>query len=207
MDFFVKLKLINSSSSYGNIFIDSNGRIVKVQTLITGLHYNKKTEQYYDSSVNLGKEKASRYYPKGSILQYFRHKEGISKKDFKNEVKIQKKMSKYNISPEIYEKGFFKIGKLHFCYIVMEKMDLSLKTFMEKNSKFWSEIKEDKMTEILNIIEKLHSLGYYHGDLQPSNVCLNVKDNSITKCRLIDWFFSGKIKNDDDRKQDYNTLE
>ena len=92
MDFFVKLKLINSSSSYGNIFIDSNGRIVKVQTLITGLHYNKKTEQYYDSSVNLGKEKASRYYPKGSILQYFRHKEGISKKDFKNEVKIQKKI-------------------------------------------------------------------------------------------------------------------
>lgn len=203
MDFFTNLVPIVSKGSYGNIFTNTDGHIVKVQTLKSGIHFDKIKKIYLNGDNQITETDALLSYPQKTILWGFRHKEGISMDSFNHEVKIQCKMAHKHLSPKIYNSGTFKIAKLHFCYIEMAKMDISLKSQMEIHGRL-----HVPMDIVNEKIKKLHKLGYSHGDLQPANICLNLnKSGDIIKCRIIDWFFTKKTRTQSDFDYDYGRLK
>ena len=93
-------------------------------------------------------------------------------------------MNKHKIAPKIYEHFIIEeYNGIQFGVIVMKKLDDVLSHY---NNDIDTLIVQEK-------ISKMHSLGYYHGDLLPCNIAVNIYNGQITKCRIIDWFFSGKL--------------
>lgn len=202
-----QLKSVSSRSSYGSIFIIKHRHhrcILKLQTLKTGAHFDKVNKLYYDDRGKLVDDHIAiaKYFPKDTILYRFRHKESISKEQFEKEVDNQNFMSNYKLAPQIYEHGYVDIGSLNFAYIIMKKMDLSLKDYILKYGR-----RHLDMSIVYSKIEKMHSMGYCHGDLQPSNICFSFDHTGHIKCcRIIDWFFSEKTENTELFEYDFNRL-
>lgn len=191
---------ISSKGCYGNIWLTEDNKIVKIQSLTTNGYYNKLQDIYYDSDNNqIKKSEAIRKYYNTTFSYYFKNKQSITLDEFNNEVNNQIYMSKNHIAPKIYKYGITKYNKneLQYGIIIMKKMPYILKNYLFI----------DDMSIVIDKINKMHSLGYYHGDLQTSNIGIDVKNNKITKCRLIDWFYSNKISSDDNINHDFELFK
>jgi tRNA A-37 threonylcarbamoyl transferase component Bud32 len=188
---------ISSKGCYGNIWLTEDNKIVKIQSLKTNIHYNKVQDIYYDSNnKEIKNSEAIKKYYNTPFSYYFRNKHSITLDEFNNEVNNQIYMSKHHIAPKIYKYGITKYNKneLQYGIIIMKKMPYIL-----KNHLFI-----DDMSIVVDKINKMHSLGYYHGDLQTSNIGIDIKNGKITKCRIIDWFYSNIISSDNNIKSDFD---
>jgi hypothetical protein len=191
---------ISSKGCYGNIWLTKDNKIVKIQSLTTSAHYNKLQDAYYDSDDNqIRKSEAIRRYYNTPFSIYFKNKQSISMNEFINEVENQIYMSKNHIAPKIYKYGITKYNsnELQYGIIVMKKMPYILKDHLYIND----------MTIVINKINKMHNLGYYHGDLQTSNIGIDIKNNKIIKCRIIDWFSSNIINSDNNIESDFSLFK
>jgi serine/threonine protein kinase len=84
-------------------------------------------------------------------------------------------------------------------YIIMEKYFTTLDLF--SIDKLTLKNKKRFAMEIYNGIKQLHYLGYSHGDLKPSNICIDITSNK-NNIKLIDFGLSEKIT----QKLNYSTL-
>lgn len=100
----------------------------------------------------------------------------IRKRITRNEHKMISHLKNTDIIPEI--------SKLEYSYVTMEKYPMTLGEYIESN-----DIKSlDEILTFKNLIdeqiEKLHSIGIFHGDLHTSNIVLNPETNDV---RIIDF--------------------
>ena len=81
--------------------------------------------------------------------------------EIKKEVMLQKKASKYGISPKILDYD------INGRYIVMEKLDTTLYDIYKKQNKQLT-IKQQK--KVIRLFQKLDNCGIFHGDPNPLNI-------------------------------------
>jgi serine/threonine protein kinase len=74
--------------------------------------------------------------------------------------------------------------------------------FTEKNSMSIS-TKLNIINQIVSGINQLHSLGFYHGDLKPKNICISEDGETV---KIIDFGLSDSIENDNAELYWKNTI-
>lgn len=106
-------------------------------------------------------------------------REAKSSRTLYKEYTLQKKVSKLDISPKVYDVN--TIGK----WIVMEKMDCHLYEYMEKKGNILSKKHQDRIYEIFR---KLDEAGVFHNDANFCNYMM--KDGKVY---MIDYGFAKEI--------------
>jgi serine/threonine protein kinase len=83
-------------------------------------------------------------------------------------------------------------SELKICFIEYPFYKYDLESYLEKNPRLSLSSKLKLIKQIENGINHLHSIGYYHGDLKPKNICIS-EDGQIAK--IIDYGLCDKIDN------------
>jgi tRNA A-37 threonylcarbamoyl transferase component Bud32 len=198
LDFIKFNKVSFIGSSYGVIwdgkYKDKNA-IIKMLTLTSGIHYNKDNDKYYDKN-NIEIKYYNNLYNKKNIKPFI-HNEFIKKRsiplsDFEYELEQHKKLEEISLSPIIYDYGVsHTVDGFKYAFIVMEKWTTNVKDLLILRK---INTKEEEI--IMNIINKLHKLGYVHGDMKPNNIGVML-DNKllIEKCCFFDCYTVKEINN------------
>ena len=119
----------------------------------------------------------------------FRHRRAISRQAFLHEVTELTHLGLLNLAPKVYGYYFSDCSApIHYGFIVMEKVDCSLKEILSQRGLEKSE------EEIINqTINQMHqSYGSVHGDLQPTNI--GVYLNSVGQINRVCFFDCQKVK-------------
>jgi len=112
----------------------------------------------------------------------FKYKKPMSVDNFLEEIKMQKYLNDKGLAPKVYEHWTCNKYEVHYGFIVMEKLDCSLKQLIKKRS-----IGHDEEKIIFKMINQLHSYKIIHGDLKPSNIGVNLDSNGkIIFCCFLD---------------------
>jgi len=136
----------------------------------------------------------------------------ITSNDFYNELKIQKALVLAGIAPRVvdwWECGTEDDGG---GAMIMEAMNETVFSLLKRYDR---SVLVDIIKECINIVDKMHQLGYYHGDLHLKNIM--VRDANPGKgdyyshnyrYYLIDFGLSGYLtsKNMDLADKDFQTL-
>jgi len=183
--------VISSRSAYGLIWEGEHNNkkvVTKMIMLDTGFHYDKDNKVYKDPLNNIISENiASVYFSKNGNKPYYNtqfvHRRSMSIQNFKSEYKKQIELSAHRLAPEVYNIIYCNNYPIHYAFIVMKKMDCSLKdVILSRNN-----ISNEEWTIVNNAIDKLHKkYKYSHGDMKPSNIGINLKNNKIYSVKFID---------------------
>ena len=128
------------------------------------------------------------------VLKYLSFDNGNTEQGIRNEIKIQNEVAKINLALPVIDYWFSEEGGS----IVMDKLDYT-------TANLFTVYKSDAertliLANILAILHKLHSNGFYHGDLHLNNIMVKGKDYCF-----IDFGMSGKLdmNSDLDSKKKY----
>lgn len=91
-----------------------------------------------------------------------------------NEILIMEKLNNSNISPKIYDYFIYLSKNKHKLYIIQEKMDYSLNTWIKKGNILTT----SKKIEILNITKQLHKLKIIHNNINYNNIQVKIINNN-----------------------------
>ena len=154
-------------------------------------------EEFLTPVKNQGKQLTSddlkSYFQKNDNDPYrhieFRHRRAISRQAFLSEITELTHLGLLNLAPKVY--GYYfsdPMAPIHYGFIVMEKVDSSVKNILCRRALDQSE--EEIINQLINHMHQ--SYGSVHGDLQPSNigVYLNHKGQISKAC----FFDCQKIK-------------
>ncbi|MHB8261064.1 MAG: protein kinase family protein [Bacteroidia bacterium] len=108
---------------------------------------------------------------------YYKYSKDKRLARFNREIRAFKLVEKKGLTGiiEFFGSGLVKIGDNFYPYIVLEKAEGDLASFMEENRfAFTLNQKLTFCTNILNNIKKLHEIGIYHRDIKHDNIlCVN----------------------------------
>lgn len=193
------INVLSRRTAYGLIWIGKYEQqicVVKMIMLTTGIHFDK-TERVYrrPDGKKLDETTADKYFNHNDAKPFlhvdFRHRRSMTPEAFTKEVDDLIGLDKLGIAPKVYGYGINRSHEIHYGFIVMEKIDCSLKDIYLQRELTHS---EDKL--IRKLIDRLHDqFGIIHGDLKPSNigVYLDKSGNIIDGC----FFDCQKIKHKD----------
>ena len=128
----------------------------------------------------------------------FKHKKAMSLEYFNHEVKQLKNLSDIGMAPKLYKSWICDKYDVHYGFIVMEKYDCSLKDIIVKRK-----LTHTEKTMVDGLIQKLHNVGFIHGDMKPSNMGVRLSEKRI---KSLCFFDCSKVKDlenfsEEDRKK------
>jgi hypothetical protein len=203
-------QIISRRTCYGliwNAFLNDHECIIKMIMLTTGVHFDKNKQEYYDGlGHQLTKMETSIFFDHDDHDPFhhsqFSHRRSMTKEAFFDELCELQFLSQLEIAPKVYGYGICdRSFDIHYAFIVMEKLDCSLKDILLVRQ---LEHSESKIVQAA--IEKLHiDHGLTHGDLKPSNIGLFLDQNQKIKNCL--FFDCQKVKHKKDCTQvEFNRL-
>lgn len=198
-------EIISKRTCYGLIWAGQYNKhpcAIKMIMLTSGIHYDKNIGEYMTSSGDmLPEDQINRYFDHNDPIPFmnidFRHRRSMTPEAFLSEIDDLIGLSKLGIAPIVYGYGINLSHDIHYGFIIMEKVDCSLKDiYLSRNlSK-----KENKL--VIQAIEQLHDEhGIIHGDLKPSNIGVYLDTNR--KIQRVCFFDCQKNKH----KGDYTVEE
>jgi signal peptidase I len=197
------LNILSTNTAYGliwNAVYNNTKIVVKMIQLKSGdVYYDKDTKQYIGKN---GEITTDVYYNNNNNIPYlhskFKHRRSMTIDDFLLEVESGILFSSINLGPKIYGFGISKKFSIHYGFIIMQKLDCSIKDLYIQNNYTISNKDENK---IIKTINKLHNTyNMIHGDLKPSNMGIIFENSAISKVLFIDF---QKVK----YKKNYNKEE
>jgi serine/threonine protein kinase len=130
----------------------------------------------------------------------------LAREDFKNEAELSIEFSDKGIGPKVIAEY---IGK-DVGIIIMEKLTMTLYELLQMwkdrgPNYFGGEALRILKKKYLDVVKKLHNLGYVHGDLHLNNVMIRIHKDSLVgelrsgqyKLKLIDF---GMVRSTDDEE-------
>lgn len=183
--------VISRRTAYGLIWLGHYHQqvcVAKMIMLTTGIHYDKNTQTYKtDNGHELSEEEAERYFGRNAKEPFlhmdFRHRRSMTPKAFFKELDELVNLSTMGLAPQVYGFGINQSYPIHYAFIVMEKVDCSLKDiYLRRN------LDAHEGAIIKDLIDHMHDqYGIIHGDLKPSNVGVYLnKSKKIIKACLFD---------------------
>jgi len=156
--------------------------------LTTGIHYDQHNGEYRTShNRTLSENGASKYFDHNDLRPFhhidFRHRHSMTPDAFSRELNELIKLGHLGIAPSVYGHCIEKSFDIHYAFIIMERVDCSLKDIY-----LVRELHHDEDKIIKKLINKLHKKhGIIHGDLKPSNIGVYLnKDNRIIRGCFFD---------------------
>jgi serine/threonine-protein kinase RIO1 len=165
--------------------------------LSTGVHYDKNAQQYQlANQTPITEAAAEQYFGHNETKPFyhidFRHRRSMTFDDFFKEVDDLIILAQLGIAPTVYGYGINRDHSIHYGFIIMKKVDCSLKDIYLNRS-----LSPHENEIVTHLIDDLHNqYGMIHGDLKPSNigVYLDSKGHIGGVC----FFDCQKIKHIDD---------
>lgn len=189
-------EVISRRTAYGLIWIGKyrqHNCVVKMIMLTTGIHYDKDLKEYQTpQKTRICEAFADKYFNHNDAKPFyhtdFRHRRSMTPEAYFKEVDDLINLSRLGIAPKVYGFGINHSYPIHYGFIVMDKVDCSLKDIY-----LTRDLTDNESTIIKEIIDRLHNKhGFIHGDLKPSNigVYLDKQGKVINAC----FFDCQKIK-------------
>lgn len=182
---FILQDLISSESVYSLVWsVQYQGHICALKTVILDSGCHRLKNKYYLGSKSISLAQAEKYFEKLDVPwnnRLYLDKKGLSEHKFQQEVENLKKLANLNLVPKIYDFGIYKNGNVHFGYIIMDKLDTTVKKILLNRNLTATEDKK-----ISKLITKLHSNSYLHHDLKPSNIGVYLENDEIKSCLFLD---------------------
>ncbi len=185
-------EVISRRTAYGLIWegkYDNKPCVIKMIMLTTGIHYDKNYNVYRDGmNQKLIYEYADYYFSENDEKPFyhtdFRHRRSMTPNNFFYEVDQIIALSKIDLAPSVYGYGICNESyEIHYGFLVMEKVDCSLKDI------YMNRLLDETEIMIVNgTIDHLHNkYGIIHGDMKPSNIGAYLDHNGrIIKCCFFD---------------------
>ena len=105
-----------------------------------------------------------------------------------NEIKQLKKFaSPYTVN--LYE-AFSHEG---FHFLIMERFGVAISRVKTKDFDTKVKIFTECARSLLQVLHTIHQRGYMHGDINPQNVLIEIKNNQISGVKLCDFSFCRKV--------------
>lgn len=169
---------------FGEVFDDSGVYGVIWGGTIHGTSVAIKMVALNSSSGKTFHDNPSEYSggQKPFIHDLFKDHKYMNRNTFLHEANRLVDLASYDLAPTVFGFWICEIYDIHYGFIVMDRMDCSVKSILLKRS-----LNNTEESRISVLIEKLHKKGIVHGDMKPSNigVLLNL-DGEIIKCRFLD---------------------
>jgi serine/threonine protein kinase len=119
------------------------------------------------------------------------YKENIKPEISRNEAKLLTQFRAPSV-PYLYN-YFIHEG---VAYLIMERIGFAVHRITFESMKARQEAVLDIARALLQVLHKMHFSGYYHGDINPQNVLVDVnKQQKCLRIKLIDFAFSASYKN------------
>ena len=184
-------EVISRRTAYGLIWLGRYRHhtcVIKMIMLTTGVHYDKNSQEYRTpQNQPMTELAADKHFNHNDIKPYFhldfRHRRSMTPEAFFKEIDDLINLSRLSIAPKVFGYGINHNYPIHYGFIVMEKVDCSLKDIYLKR-----ELDVDEGKIIKDIINRMHDVhGIIHGDLKPSNVGVYLdKQGHIKNACLFD---------------------
>jgi hypothetical protein len=185
-------EILSHDTAYGIIWngtFDQKTVVIKMIMLTSGIHYDKDKDRYFDGKGrHLSTEDAEVHMshddPKPWYHTLFKRRRSMTPDAFLTEVDNMLYLNRYQLSPQVFCYGIFDQTRnhLHYGFIVMEKLDCTIKNIFLRRG-----LTEVEMALVKEAINQLHcSANVVHLDMKPSNIGCNLKDNLITQVKFID---------------------
>src|SRR5436309_1202417 len=181
-------EIISTSTHYGIIWSGTYNKedcIIKMVILNTGIHYNKKADNYYDNTKNISKPKCfNKDNNKPFLHTYYQKRKAMNLSTFHHEITMLEKMSTLKLAHKLFHHWIDnQTYPAHYGFIVMERMTKTVKDILLKR-----DLKPYELSYLEEKIADMHKAHIKHGDLKPSNIGVHVNESGyITKMRMIDW--------------------
>jgi len=180
--------VISRRTAYGLIwlgFYRKHPSVTKMIMLTSGIHYDRTAGEYRTpQEQRLSNVDAEKHFVnnerKPFLHQDFMHRRSMTPNAFFAEIDELQTLSKLGLAPKVYGYGVNQEHDVHYGFVVMEKVDCSLKDIYLKR-----ELNHDENKLVHDLIDSLHNEhGIIHGDLKPSNigVYLNRKGHIVDAC-------------------------
>jgi len=110
--------------------------------------------------------------------------QNYNKRSFNKEVKINKSLAKKGLAVKVEDSWICNNEGLESGIIIMNVLNITVKDFLNQPSVTENDF--DKIIECMkNLIEKVHKLGYYHGDNHFKNIMMKKTSNCASKNTII----------------------
>lgn len=149
--------------------------------------------EVYEARVP-GDEKTS-YVVKIILLDEYRSIAPYDRGDFEREVRVQKEAASVGAAPLVQNAFRCEIGGEEFGFIVMMRIDKTLKDFVS-DSNPTEEVTDEISRMLLKKIRAMHGIGIVHGDIGSGNIGLVFDDHGhVSDVFLLDFGSGGKTSN------------
>jgi tRNA A-37 threonylcarbamoyl transferase component Bud32 len=124
------------------------------------------------------------YQQQKLVLKWMYLDEDDSTITIEKEIDLQLKAAAHGLAPAVRYAFLFQLGGV----ILADRLDLELATYLTNsvNSKL---VSDQLLISIINLVERLHNLEIYHGDLSASNIMLkfNAEEPEKFTLQFIDF--------------------
>lgn len=181
----MSLELISQDSVYAIVWstqFKDRPCVLKIVVLETGVH--QQNGEYYKGKKKITSHAAKKYFDPAdepwNPSRFFK-KKSLTVKKFEQEVSNLKTLAQIGLSPTIHAFGIMDKYDVHYGYIIMDKLDTSVKNLLLTRT-----LTTQEETLIHQSIDRLHQAGYIHNDLKPSNIGVYLLEGNISSCLFLD---------------------
>lgn len=115
------------------------------------------------------------------VKDIIQNKKRMLPEAFEHEVQQLRNLAQLGLAPKVYKHWICTLYSTHYGFIIMDKVDCSLKDIIVKR-----DLTKDESKIVHSLVDRLHHEYGCHGDLKPSNIGVYLTGSNVDRCLLLD---------------------